>query len=423
MYPARSTGTPHEIADVSAGDSGSRRCGTYNPHDLANPMTADRGPFLSNPLVARVARWGLLAWSIIGVLILLWLVFRFVLVPIRVIFPPLVVALIVIYLLDPVVTILQRRGVPRVWGALAAYVVFLTAVGVALAYMVPVITHQVQSFVAGTPRLLTRFEEGFAAFARRLGLHLSAKDFVAALNPKGGRAFNFLARLTSFTAGVVRAAVVLVLGPLLAFYLLVDLPKLRRAAESLVPASRREEVRDLVSRIGATLGGFFRGQLLVALIMGAASLLGFWIVGLPFFALMGAITGLFALVPLVGTVVAAVPVLFVAATADESRRGLLHLRGGWTLSIACVVVLVLVQQLDTRLLSRRFLKRGSRLHPVTVLLSLLVGGTLMGLWGMLLAVPRSAPAPPRPVPAGRGLTDVPAAEPERRVRAAGEERG
>ena len=135
--------------------------------------------------------------------------------------------------------------------------------------------------MAGTPRLLTRFEEGFAAFARRLGLHLSAKDFVAALNPKGGRAFNFLARLTSFTAGVVRAAVVLVLGPLLAFYLLVDLPKLRRAAESLVPASRREEVRDLVSRIGATLGGFFRGQLLVALIMGAASLLGFWIVRWP----------------------------------------------------------------------------------------------------------------------------------------------
>src|SRR6266700_2705747 len=352
-------------------------------------MTSDRGPFFSNPLVARTARWGIVAWSVIGILILLWVLFRFVLVPVRVVFAPLVVALILIYLLDPVVTLLQRRGVPRVWAALATYVVFLAAVGVALAYLIPVIAHQVQSFVKGVPGLLTRAEEGFAAFARRLGLHVSATDVFQAFEPgKGG--FNFLGRLTSFTAGVVRVAVAVVLGPLIAFYLLVDLPKLRRGAASLIPASRRREVLELGSRLGATVGGFFRGQLLVALLMGAASMLGFWFVGLPFFALMGALTGLFALVPLIGTIIAAVPVLLVAATTDHAPRGVMHLRGGWPLSIACVVVLVLVQQMDTRLLSRRLVKREVRLHPVTVVLSLLVGGTLLGLSGMLLAVTTAA---------------------------------
>jgi len=352
-------------------------------------MTSDREPFFSNPFVARAARWGLLAWSVIGILILLWVLFRFVLVPIRVIFPPLVIAIIFIYLVDPPVRVLQERGVPRVWAALVTYVVFLSAVGVGLAYLVPVIAHQVQDFVGGIPALLTRAEEGFAAFARRLGLHVSATDVFQSFEPgKGG--FNFLGRLTSFTAGVVKVAVALILGPLIAFYLLIDLPKLRRGAQALIPASRRQEARDLVSRLGATLGGFFRGQLLVALLMGAASLLGFWFIGLPFFALMGAFTGLLALVPLIGTIIAAVPVLFVAATADHTARGVLHLHGGWPLSIGAVAVLVLVQQMDTRLLSRRLVKKEVRLHPVTVVLSLLVGGTLLGLWGMLLAVPVAA---------------------------------
>src|SRR5207237_250854 len=91
----------------------------------------------------------------------------------------------------------------------------------------------------------------------------------------------------------------------------------------------------------------------------------------------------------------AIPVLFVSATASNVPRGVVRLHGGWPLSIACVFVLVLVQQMDTRLLSRRLVKREVRLHPVTVLLSLLVGGTLLGLWGMLLAVPAATgPAPP-----------------------------
>ncbi|HYT29846.1 MAG TPA: hypothetical protein VEN82_03645, partial [Actinomycetota bacterium] len=92
-------------------------------------MTADRGPFLSSPFVARAARWGLLAWSIIGVLILASLFFRYVVYPVRIVFPPLLVALIVVYLLNPAITALERRGIRRVWGALGIYVIFLAAVG------------------------------------------------------------------------------------------------------------------------------------------------------------------------------------------------------------------------------------------------------------------------------------------------------
>src|SRR5436309_12152945 len=135
-------------------------------------MDRDRGPFFSNPFVARAARLGLLAWSLIGVLILIYVVFRYILRPVGVVFPPLVLALIVIYLLNPLVTRLQHRGIPRVWGTLLCYVVFLSLVGLALASFIPVVSDQVRAFVGGIPDLLTRAEKGLADFGQRLGVRI-----------------------------------------------------------------------------------------------------------------------------------------------------------------------------------------------------------------------------------------------------------
>lgn len=384
-------------------------------------MDEDRRPFLTNPFVARAARWGLLVWSVIGVLILVFLVYRYVFHPIRIVFPPIVVALIVVYLLNPIVSMLQSRGLHRVWGTLIVYVVFLSLVGLAIAYLTDVIGHQVTQFVRSIPVLLDKAQSGLTTLFDRLGIHVDTKALLSAFEPKKGSAFNFLGRLTSFTSGVVHVAFILVLGPLIAFYLLVDLPKINRGAESLIPAARRDEVITVAERVGATLGGFFRGQLVVALMVGLVSMLGYWVVGLPYFALLGALTGLFALVPLIGTLIAAVPVLFVAFTASRGSGQVMNISGGWKLALACVIVLVLVQELDTRVLSPVLKSRAMRLHPVTVMLSLLVGGSLLGLWGMLLAVPvvaalkvvvlhlwdtrsqwppRAEPAPPLPRPVG-----------------------
>ncbi len=348
---------------------------------------SERRPFLSSPFVARAVRWGLFAWSVIGVLVLVVGFFWYVLRPIRIVFPPLVVALIVVYLLNPAVGALERRGMKRLWATLILYVVMLGALGTLLSFLIPVVSHQIAQFSSGIPDLLTRFQQGLDAFARRLGISVDTANLVQLFRPGTGAASIFLSRLTSFTSGVVKAAVVLLLGPLLAFYLLVDLPKIRRGARSLVPATRRAEATDLARRVGQTLGGFFRGQLVVAILVGLVSMLGFWLVGLPYSVVVGLLTALFALVPLIGTVIAAIPALFVALTTSGHTGGLLHVRGGWPLALACVLVLVAAQQLDSRVLAPRLLDAGARLHPITVLLSLLIGGTLLGLWGMLLAVP------------------------------------
>ncbi|HEY1331872.1 MAG TPA: AI-2E family transporter [Actinomycetota bacterium] len=354
-------------------------------------MTAERGPFFSNPFVARAARWGLLAWSAIGIIILAYVVYRWALFPIRAILAPLLVALVVVYLLNPTVTWLEERRVRRWIGALAVYIVFLAAVGVGLAYLIPVLTHQASEFVKGVPDLLARGQRGLQSLASRLGVSINGGDLVKAFE-QGGGASRFVSRVTSLTSGAVRVALVAALGPLIAFYVLVDLPKIAREATSLVPAGRRDEALTLGARVSQTLGSFFRGQLVVAFLLGNAAALGFWIVGFPYFALFGVLVGILALVPLIGVLLAAVPTLFVAFATSSSTGGVLHIRGGWPLALACAIVLTLVELLDTRLLTPRLHRPTVRLHPVTVLISLLVGGALFGFWGLFFAVPAVAAA-------------------------------
>jgi len=350
-----------------------------------------RAAVLSSTLIARAARVAIVAWAIVGVAILAYLLGRFVLYPIRIIFPPLVLALVLVYLLNPVVSALERRGLKRVWATLLTYLVFLTAVGFALAYLIPLVSHQVTAFARSIPGLLQRAENSLADFARRLGLHVKAEDLVSTFQRQGGVG-KFIGRISSLTGQVLHVALVLVLGPVLAFYLLVDLPNLRRAAQAAIPARRRGEVQDVATTLTVAVGGYFRGQLLVALFVGIASMFGLWVVGLPYWAPVGLIAGLFNLIPLIGPLIGAIPALFIAFTTPEPVSGLLHPRPGWPLAVAASVVLLVVQQIDNHVISPRVVTRTVKLHPLTVMLSLLAAGAVLGLWGMLLVIPVVAAA-------------------------------
>jgi predicted PurR-regulated permease PerM len=335
---------------------------------------------LASPFVVRAARWGIVAWATIGVLVLTVFFFRFVVYPVRVIFPPLVVALIGLYLLNPIVSALERRGIARIWGTLLTYLVGMAILGMVLTFTVPLVAEQVQEFARSAPRLIDQVTEGFQDLASRFGVDVQAEA------GGGEGVVDFFGRLLSITRGVVGLAIVFILGPIIAFYLLVDLPKIQRGTKALIPARRRGEFESILDRIGKAIGGFFRGQLLISLFVGIASAIGLWIVGLPFWAVVGLVTGLFNLIPLIGPFIGGIVAVAIAFTTDSSG-GLLSLDPGWPLAFGSAVALLLVQQIDNHILSPNIVARTVRLHPVTVMLGLLAGGTLLGLWGMLLAVP------------------------------------
>lgn len=344
-------------------------------------MDEDRSRPLSSPFVSRTMRWGIVAWSAIGVLILGYILFRYVVYPIRIIFPPLVVAVIAVYLLNPIVTALERRGMRRVWGALLVYLAAAAVVGTALYFAVPVVAKQVGEFARAAPRILTETLNSLRDLAGSLGVQL---DEGAA--PSTQSILGVLGSIFSVTRPLFDVALVLVLGPILAFYLVVDLPKIKRNVQALVPSRRRREVDSVTQKIGRAIGSYFRGQLLVAGFVAVAASLALWIVGLPYWALVGLISGLFNLVPLIGPFIGAALAILIAITTGQSD-GLLQLDPGWPLALGASLALLAVQQIDNHIISPNMIGRTVRLHPVTVMLGLLVGGALMGLWGMLLAIP------------------------------------
>jgi predicted PurR-regulated permease PerM len=337
------------------------------------------------------------AWSIIGIVLLaaatLWALQK-----VKIIFPPLVLALLIIYLLNPIIGWLQNRGVPRVAGTLAAYVVVLGSITLVILALIPVVSDQIQQLADRGPE----FRSDFLSFVhgasqtveQRIGVEIdttqvdcllgaaqapsaaACDEATQALREEVGEQAG---RLTEFGSSLLEALLAFILAPLIALYLLIDLPNLSRSLLSLVPSGHREEVVDLGGKVTRAVGGFFRGQLLVALIVGVLSSLGFRIIGLPFWLVIGAIAGFFNIIPLVGPYIGG-GIGFLVGTVS----------GGLSLGLKAALVELVVQQIDNHIISPNVMRRTVNIHPVTVMLALLTGGTLAGFWGVLLGVPAVA---------------------------------
>jgi predicted PurR-regulated permease PerM len=347
----------------------------------------------------RLRRAGIASWSIIGILLVLaisvWLLFR-----ISVIFPPMVLALLIIYILNPVVSRLERRRIPRLVGAVGSYVVFLGLMTLLVIALVPVISDQVDHFVEEWPRFRAQIvdfvEDTAASVENRFNTDIDTAQVTCLI---GGDEISdpdapstrecdevterfrreigeHAGRITEIGSSVLEILIVFIVGPLLALYVLIDLPQLRSDFLKLIPEAHKDEVIDVGGKLGRAVGGFFRGQLVVALLVGVLSATGFRLIGLPFWLIIGAIAGFTNLIPLIGPFIGGALGFFVGIISDGAGLGL-----------KAVLVAVAVQQLDNHVISPNVMKRTVNLHPGTVMLALLAGGTLAGFWGLLLAVP------------------------------------
>jgi predicted PurR-regulated permease PerM len=355
------------------------------------------------PAGERLRRAGVAAWSIIGILILVavfvWLLFK-----VSVIFAPLGLALVIIYTLNPLITRLERLRIPRALGTIGTYVLVLGTLTLAIIALIPVVSTQVENFSEDWPQfrleMVRTVDDAAVEIEDRFGTNIDTTQVSCLLLPSeqlGGpdaptvaecdevtrdfrdRVTEQAGRLVEFGSSALEVLLVLVLGPLIALYLLIDLPQLRRDFVNVIPEVHREEFLDVGSKLGRAVGGFFRGQLLVALIVGVLSSLGFWLIGLPFWLIIGALAGLTNLIPLVGPFIGGGLGFIVGAISE-----------GFGLGLWAVLVALVVQQLDNHLISPKVMQRTVNLHAATVMLALLAGGTLAGIWGVLLAVPTVA---------------------------------
>jgi predicted PurR-regulated permease PerM len=335
----------------------------------------------------RIRVIGRTAWWLVGiflafcvVLLMGWMV--------RVVIPPLVLAGAITFLLNPVVTRLHRRGFPRVVGTATAYAVVIGVVVIIGIAVSPLVEEQVTLLSDEWPDVRSDLEDRINDVSRESVENdwpiqiPSVKELEDIGDSRGDDQRDLSAQVTSLTrlAGrVFHVGLIFILGPIIAFYLLMDLPHIRRVTEELIPEGSRDEVLIIGHRLNQAVGGFFRGQLAVAAIVGLLVSLGLLAIGLPGWLIVGMIAGLFNMIPLIGPYVGAVPGIVIALTQRDLKTALL-----------VVVVMTVAQQIDNHFISPVVMKRAVHLHPAAVMLALLVGGTLAGFFGLLIAVPFAA---------------------------------
>ena len=337
-----------------------------------------------------LVRAALRVWTLIGALVLLtaaWWVLR---APLELVVPPLVIAAVVVYLLNPAVTGLQRAGVTRPLGTLLAYVVAIGAGWVLLALLGPLLVDQVRGLIDELPTIgagiQTAVNDQLARFGLPADVRLDlqpealADDAREILSTNQEQVLGLLRGAGSVVTWVFHLAIALTVGPIIAFYALSDLPRLRDGVRRLLPPDRRPEVVEVSTRITGIVGRYFRGQLLVATFVGAATAIGLALVGLPFWAVVGVTTGIVNVIPLVGPTAGAVFGVLIALTVGD----------GVQQALLVVLVMVAVQQVDNHLITPVVVSRSVAVHPITVILALIVAGSLGGIPAMVVAIPAVA---------------------------------
>lgn len=309
---------------------------------------------------------------------------------------PFVVAFAIAYILDPAADALERRRVPRGVAVAILLVPVLSGIALALVFGVPALLAQAGELVGQLPGALTRAADWVQAQRVRLEqlrlpfvsgaavaeqLPLDEARITAFIQAQWqdilGRAWHAVLGMGRGVGFVVTLIGYLVLTPVLVVYLLRDFNRITARLTELVPAARRDRWLGLAREYDTLLARFLRGQVLAALIVGVLTWVGLLIVGFPYSGLVGAIAGVFNLVPYLGLVVSIVPVLVIAI-----------LSGSFLAALAkAAIVFFVVQLIDGSVTGPRIVGGSVGLHPVWVILALAIGSFFFGMVGLLLAVP------------------------------------
>ena len=291
-----------------------------------------------------------------------------------------VIGSVLAYLLVPLVDRLERRGVRRVVGAAVVLVGTVVVVGTLLALALPVVIEQSMA-------LRERWADG-ELFRLLEGLEQALTDRFTFLEPGQvglvesvrGAMPSGSAPLAGYVPGVLATVGNAVVVPFVLFTLLKDGPTLRRRLLSLVPNRYFEFAMTVFYKVDASLGGYLRGQALVATLVGTSTAVGLGLLGVDYFLVLGLITGLANFVPYVGFVVSAS--LSVAVSIVTT--------GGMGQVVPVVLLYGVLQTIENVVFQPWITGRNVSMHPVLVLLAILVGGRLAGVLGMALGVPVAA---------------------------------
>jgi predicted PurR-regulated permease PerM len=314
-------------------------------------------------------------------------VFLLALYVLRGVLLPFVAGMAVAYLLDPICDRLEAWGLSRTLATTLLTVVFLVLAVAAILLLVPVLAGQVASLLERVPDYVEALRGQFAKLLAILEARVDPAMLERIQGALAGSADQLVAWVTKVLGGLISGGValanlisLLVITPVVAFYLLRDWDRIVARVDSWLPREHAETIRTQARGVDRTLAGFLRGQGTVCLILGAFYAIGLSIAGLDFGLVIGLVAGLLSFIPYVGAIVGLLLSVGLALVQFDD----------W-LRIAAVAGIFLVgQAVEGNFLTPKLVGESVGLHPVWIIFGLLAGGALFGFVGVLLAIPAAA---------------------------------
>ena len=290
----------------------------------------------------------------------------------------LIASFLVAYVLSPLVDRLEH-GLRRSLSILLVYLAIFVVVAIGFVLLLGPLTIQLRGLIDNLPGLIspkggtqTRLDQFFAQHGISLTVADLRTQVASWVSSIGG---SLLSSTLTIVTGVVQVITDLLLVLAITFYLLLDGRTMHTRAVRLLPVSFRERWFFFEATIDKVLGGYIRGQLIVAVTVGVAAGAGCAVLGVRYFLVIGLLAALFELIPMIGPVLGAVPAVFIALFQSP------------TLVVWVVVYFIVIQQIESNVIVPRVSGHAVGLHPLAALLALLVGLELGGLGGALLSVP------------------------------------
>jgi len=338
---------------------------------------------------ARYARWrttAVIAWAVIGILVLLAAALM-AFGRISSAFIPFVIAFVFVFLLNSPVKWLEARGVKRGLAATLSLIGGLVVIGLLITILVPVVSKQAVSFAEGVQTYVKSLDGLVAALQQRYtamrfpdwltSVASSGSTQITQVAVKGGN--SLASSLVSAGGGVANGVFDLLLALIIAYWTLRDLPKIREEIGLLAGPRYTADVEHLLGTVTRVGGGYLKGQTIASVCTGVLATVGLAFIVPQYAILLGFVTLIFNFVPYIGPFVAGFLAAFVTLITV----------GPWQALIA-IGIIVAAQNITDTLITPRIMSEQVDLHPTLVIFSLLVGGTLFGIAGMIFAIPVAA---------------------------------
>ncbi len=333
-------------------------------------MFEDRETRLALKIVLTATAVFLLLWSF------------YVLMPV---ISMIIIALFIVYFINPLVKFLINLKIKPLFAAIIASSMILVAIVLLFYLLIPGLIIEMRQllifltteFIQDLPGLIADLEE----LDERFNLQLT-ETFIEYSNQFIRQApaniQQLLRTVTAISMDLVTRAWIMLILIFLVFYLVQDLDKAKNNLTLLFPQIYKENVQHIISTIDEKVGAYIRGTLMKSILVGLLTWLGLTILGMPFALMLGIVAGTFNIILYIGPFVAAVPAVLLSIMPD-------------TPGIILVLLLyVFVQILDAFVFTPFFLGKATDLSPLTVIIMILIGAQLMGLLGIILAIPITA---------------------------------